>query len=282
MFENQARTERYNISKSLFACKLVEGSPASPHVIKMMGYIETLTKLSCEIKDDLAIDVILQSLPASYESFIMNFHMNVMKKTVAELHGMLKTAEDRIKKNPNHVMMVQKEKKKRKRWTSPKGKGKEKVSDEPSSSKPKTKGKSGPSLNEQCFHCHKNGHWFRSYKKYLEEQKKKKGSETSASGINVIEINIVVSSSDSWVFDTRSMIHTCKSLQGLSPTRRFVKGELDVCVGNRAKVASIAVDTFHLLLPSSLVLELNNCYCIPALCKNVISSSCLEVMVMRL
>jgi hypothetical protein len=116
----------------------------------------------------------------------------------------------------------------------------------------------------------------------LEEQKKKKGSETSASGINVIEINIVVSSSDSWVFDTRSMIHTCKSLQGLSLTRRFVKGELDVCVGNRAKVASIAVDTFHLLLPSSLVLELNNCYCIPALCKNVISSSCLEVMVMRL
>jgi hypothetical protein len=44
MFENQARAERYNISKALFACKLVEGSPVSPHVIKMMGYIETLTK----------------------------------------------------------------------------------------------------------------------------------------------------------------------------------------------------------------------------------------------
>jgi hypothetical protein len=25
MFENQARVERYNISKALFACKLVEG-----------------------------------------------------------------------------------------------------------------------------------------------------------------------------------------------------------------------------------------------------------------
>jgi hypothetical protein len=34
-----------------------------------------------------------------------------MEKTVAELHGMLKTTEDSIKKNPNHVMMVQKEKK---------------------------------------------------------------------------------------------------------------------------------------------------------------------------
>jgi hypothetical protein len=212
MFENQARAEKYNITKALFACKLTEGSPISPHVIKIMGYIETLTKLDCEIKDKLATDVILQSLPAIYESFITNFHMNGMEKTMAELHGILKTAEDSIKKNTNHVMMVQKEKKKGKRWTPPTGKGKENVSDEPSSSKPKTKGKSGPSPNEECFPYHKKGHWFRNYKKYLEEQKKKKGSETSTSGINVIEINIAVSSSDSWVFDTRSMIHTGKLL----------------------------------------------------------------------
>jgi hypothetical protein len=109
----------------------------------------------------------------------------------------------------------------------------------------------------------------------LEEQKNK-GSETSASCINVIEINIVVSSSDSRVFDTGSMIHTCKSLQGLSLTRRFAKGELDIHVGNTAKVAAIAVGIFHLLLSSGLVLELNNCYCISALCKNIISSSCLK------
>jgi hypothetical protein len=83
----------------------------------------------------------------------------------------------------------------------------------------------------------------------LDEQKKK-GSEISASSINVIEINIAVSSSDSWVFDTRSMIHTCKLLQGLSLTRRFAKGELDVRVSNGEKIAAIAVGTFHLSLPS--------------------------------
>jgi hypothetical protein len=110
----------------------------------------------------------------------------------------------------------------------------------------------------------------------LEEQKKEKGSETSASCINIIEINIAVSSSDSWVFDTGSMTHTCKSLQGLSLSRRFAKDELDVHVTNEAKVAAIAVDTFHLSLLSGLVLELNNCYCIPTLCKNIISSSCME------
>jgi hypothetical protein len=109
----------------------------------------------------------------------------------------------------------------------------------------------------------------------LEEQKKKKGSETSASGINVIEINIAVSSSGSWVFDTGLMIHTYKLLQGLSLAKRFANGELDVRVKNGAKVAAIAVNTFHLSLPSRLVLELNNCYCMLTLCRNIISS-CLE------
>jgi hypothetical protein len=72
------------------------------------------------------------------------------------------------------------------------------------------------------------------------------------------------------------MIHTCKSLQGLALTRRFAKNELDVRVDNGAKVTIITVDTNHMTLPSGLVLELNNCYCIPALCENIISSSCLE------
>jgi hypothetical protein len=49
MFENQARVVRYNISKALFACKLVEGSPVSAHVIKMIAYIETMDKLGCEL-----------------------------------------------------------------------------------------------------------------------------------------------------------------------------------------------------------------------------------------
>jgi hypothetical protein len=40
--------------------------------------------------------------------------MNGMEKTMTEKQGMLKIAQDSIKKNPNHVMMAQKEKKKRK------------------------------------------------------------------------------------------------------------------------------------------------------------------------
>jgi hypothetical protein len=43
-------------------------------------------------------------------------------------------------------------------------------------------------------------------------RRRRRRRETSTSGINVIEINIAVSSSDSWVFDTRSMMHTWKLL----------------------------------------------------------------------
>jgi hypothetical protein len=164
--------------------------------------------------------------------------MNGMEKTLAELHGMLKTAEETIKKNPTHVMVVQKESKKRKRWTPPKGKAKGRVPNAPSSSKQKPKAKSGPTSNDECFHCHAKGHWSRNCKKYLEDLKKKKGSETSASGINIIEINIAISSSESWVFDTGSMIHIYKSLQELQRTRRFARGELDVRVGNGARLQS--------------------------------------------
>jgi len=271
MLENQARVERYNTSKTLFGCKLAEGSPVSPHVIKMIGYIEALDKLGIELDPELATDVILQSLPPSFEPFIMNYHMNSLDKTLAELHGMLKTAEESIIKSSNHVMMVQSGGKKRKR----KGKGKGKAQDGIRKPNPNAKPKASPSPSDKCFHCGDSGHWSRNCQKYLEE-KKKKGSETSTSGINVLEINLATSSSESWVFDTGSMIHTCKSLHGLKKTRSFAKGELDVRVSNGAKVVVLAVGVYHLSLPSGLVMELNNCYCIPALSKNIIYSSCLE------
>ena len=38
MFQTQARTERFNVSKAFLESKLAEGAPVSSHVIKMVGY----------------------------------------------------------------------------------------------------------------------------------------------------------------------------------------------------------------------------------------------------
>jgi len=207
MFENQARVDRFNTSKALFGCKLAEGAPVSPHVINMIGYIESLQRLGFPLDDDLATDVILQSLPASFEPFILNYHMNGLKKSLTELHGMLKTTEASLRKTPGHVMTVQKGKK-RKRPAKAKKPTESRTSRQASKAKEK---KAGASPDDACFHCGVKGHWSRNCKKYLED-KKKKGGVTSAQGINVIEINLATHPNDAWVFDTGAMIHTCKSL----------------------------------------------------------------------
>ncbi|XP_066347593.1 uncharacterized protein [Miscanthus floridulus] len=103
MFKNQARVYRFNTSKAPFRSKLAEGAPVSPHVIKIIGYIESLQRLGFPLYDHLATDVILQSLPASFEPLIMNYHMNGLKKTLTELHGMLKMAEVSLRKAPGHA-----------------------------------------------------------------------------------------------------------------------------------------------------------------------------------
>src|SRR6266516_168309 len=46
-------------------------------------------------------------------------------------------------------------------------------------------------------------------------------------------------------------------------------------VGNGSNVDVIAVSTLPLHLPSGLVLDLNNCYLVPALSMNIISGFCL-------
>ena len=167
MFENQARVDRFNTSKALFGSKLAEGAPVSPHVIKMIGHIKSLQRLGFPLDDDLTTDVILQSLLASFEPFIMNYHMNGLKKRLTELHGMLKTVEVSLRKAPGHVMIVQKSNKRKRQKPA-----KSETSGQATKAKEKNK-KVSPSFDDVCFHCSVKGHWSRNCKKYLEEKKKK-------------------------------------------------------------------------------------------------------------
>ena len=125
MFETQARTERYQVSRALLGCKLAEGAPLSPHLIKVVGYVQSLERLGFPLREEFATDVILNSVPSAYGAFISNYHMHGMDKKVTELHGMLKTAEADIKRGANQVLMVQSSKKiKKKSWSKKKAKSK--------------------------------------------------------------------------------------------------------------------------------------------------------------
>ncbi|KAL4379248.1 hypothetical protein GQ457_02G028480 [Hibiscus cannabinus] len=92
-----------------------EGSPVGAHVIKMMGYIQMLDKLGFPLKDELATDIILQSLPNSFKPFILNFNMNEINKTLPQLLGMLRTTESNLKKNGSKSILMVHEGKERER-----------------------------------------------------------------------------------------------------------------------------------------------------------------------
>jgi hypothetical protein len=78
---------------------------------------------------------------------------------------------------------------------------------------------------------------------------------------------------NSWVFDTGSVAHICISTQGMIRSRSIERGEVDFRVGNNARVAALTVGTMQLHLPSRFIMELNNCYFVPSLSRNILSPS---------
>ena len=138
---------------------------------------------------------------------------------------------------------------------------------------PAKKPKPGPKPDTVCFYCKGEGHWKCNCPKYLAD--KKAGTIKGIFEIHVIDVYLTSDRSSAWVYDTGSVAHICNSKQGLRNDRRLAKGEVTVRVGNGSKVEVMVVGTFSLHLPSGLVLNLNNCYFVPALSMNIISGSCL-------
>jgi hypothetical protein len=274
LYGEQSRTARYEISKQLFQARMTNDISAEAHVLKLINLIEELGKLGFTMDGELCQDLILQSLPESFSQFIINFHMNKLDVSLPELLNMLKTAETHLVKDKGKVMLVEGASKKKAKKGPKKGKPSDKFV-KPKKQIKKEKGKEKISEKGTCFHCGKDGHWKRNCKVYLAEVKQKKASEANSSGVFVIEVNLSLTNSTSWVLDTGCSSHICNSLQGLRRSRCLNKGEYYLRVGNGARVAAVAVGTFCLDLPSGKTIELNNCYYVPVLIRNIISVSLL-------
>ena len=98
LFTESARNERYETSRSLFSCRMQDGSSVSAHVLKMIGYIERLEVLGFKMDKDLYVDLVLQSLTESYKGFVMNFNINQLDRSLPDLLNMLRVAEKDLKK----------------------------------------------------------------------------------------------------------------------------------------------------------------------------------------
>ena len=185
-----------------------ENSSVSEHILKMSGLHNRMTQLNINLPDEAVIDRVLQSLPPSYKSFVMNYNMQGMVKTIPEVFSMLKSAEAEIKKE-HQVLMVNKTTKFKK------GKGKKNFKkdgkDVAAPGKPvaRKKSKNGPKPETECFYCKEKGHWKRNCPKYLAD--KKADNTKGICDIHVIDVYLTSTRSSSWVFDTGAVAHICNS-----------------------------------------------------------------------
>jgi hypothetical protein len=161
--------ERYEAFELFFSSRMDKHSSVIEHVVKMSSYIQRMSSLECQILDELAIDRVLQSLPPTYKGFVLNYNMQGMTKSLAELFAMLKAVEVEIKKEHN-VLLVNKTTDFKKSGKSTKGpKGKKPQKDGKRVASPPRAPKVKPRV--KCFYCKGDDHWKRNCPKYLEDKK---------------------------------------------------------------------------------------------------------------
>ncbi|GKA92010.1 retrotransposon protein, putative, ty1-copia subclass [Tanacetum coccineum] len=184
--------ERLDVVKSLMACKLKPEASICAFVLEMKGYFDRLESLNMVFDVELSINIILSGLPADYNQFVLSYQMNGKETSIMELHSLLQTVEQVIKKNDvplfhsaTPVLTVGHNAKKRKtshsNWKGKAAKGK---SDRGSKRKFESEiAPTGDPKEAVCFYCNTKGHWKRSCPKYLKDLKdgkvKKGGQLTS-------------------------------------------------------------------------------------------------------
>ncbi|KAL0278086.1 UNVERIFIED_CONTAM: hypothetical protein Sradi_7296800 [Sesamum radiatum] len=259
---------RYAATKVFFGTKMTEGSSVQSHGVTMLSLVEKLDDLKAGLNNDTYIDVILQSLPPSYDPFIINYNMNGLEKSIHELINMLVQYEATTRMSESSVLVGEASTSKAKGkgarcWKRKKGKGTAVTATAstggapPVAPKGKGKGKVGGSqqsrANNVCIHCHGKGHWKRECPQLL-----------SHPGMFVVEINMIFNSA-SWVLDTGFGAHICNELQVLQRSRKLSKDEMILRLDDGKAVAAEAVGSLSLVVSNHVRIELKDCYYVPSM-----------------
>ncbi|KAL0411561.1 UNVERIFIED_CONTAM: Retrovirus-related Pol polyprotein from transposon RE2 [Sesamum latifolium] len=224
-----------------------------------------LEDLKVGLSNDTYIDVILQSLPPSYDPFIVNYNMNGLEKSIHELINMLVQYEAMTHKSEPAVLVGEASTSKAKgkgarRWKRKKGKGTAvtaTASTRGTSAAPKGKGKGKvrgsqrSKANDVCMHCQGKGHWKRECPQFL-----------SNPGMFVVEVNMIFNST-SWVLDTGCGAHICNNLQVLERSRKLSKDEMVLRLSDGKAVAAGVVGSLSLVVRNRIRIDLKDCYFVP-------------------
>nr|GEV58432.1 hypothetical protein [Tanacetum cinerariifolium] len=153
LYVQQADQEPIQTVQGFHACKQEEGQSISSYVLKMKSYIDNLERLGHAMTQNLSVSLILVSLMKKYDSFVKNYNMHSMGKTVTKagrIHKNLKKFHKAAKRNQ--------------------GKGKAKMGNalvpapsyDPKPKNPTTPTKDNPAKDAIYHQCGEVGHWRRN------------------------------------------------------------------------------------------------------------------------
>ncbi|CAA0811082.1 Unknown protein, partial [Striga hermonthica] len=107
LFSEQDRAARFEAMRKIMSSVMPEGASVREHVLKMMEYLNEIDILGGNIDGEAKIDIILHSLPKSYENFRLNAIMIKKGYTLAELLTDLVAVEGLMGRGPQAHVSVQ-------------------------------------------------------------------------------------------------------------------------------------------------------------------------------
>ncbi|XP_075486276.1 uncharacterized protein LOC142525876 [Primulina tabacum] len=171
--QQQTRPLRHATVKELITLRMRDGASVHEHGLKLIGLVDKLVSMDLILPSELTTDVLLLSLPSSFDPFIVNFNMNKLEPSLEELVNMLVTFESTIKKEKLALYVGSSSGTK----NDPHGKGKKHSFQRPKKSVPLKRQTPGPVVAtapakaektvDICHHCKKPGHWRRNCREYL-------------------------------------------------------------------------------------------------------------------
>ncbi|GJZ33833.1 retrotransposon protein, putative, ty1-copia subclass [Tanacetum coccineum] len=239
MFEKPPAVEIYDLVDTLHSCKQAPGKSVSEHVLEMKGLMDQLHTLGKPYDNDMAVNLINRSLNKDFGDFVRNFNMHCVGKTVSDLHALLidyeKGLKDKVIPTPQ-VFSIQK--------------GRDNKS-KPQGNKQK-KGKGKADKNKQVVPSQPKPN-----------PKKRKENPNKDQACHHCHMT------GHWKRNCPLYLEEDLMLKGTALLGSIFH------MGNGAQAVVEAIGTFDLVLPSGLVLKLNNCYFAPSIVRGVVSFSCL-------
>ena len=78
LFGDQTRPLKHATVKELITLRMRDGASVHEHGLKMIGLVDKLVGMDLTLLSELTTNVLLSSLPSSFDPFVVNFNMNKM------------------------------------------------------------------------------------------------------------------------------------------------------------------------------------------------------------